>query len=68
MIFPERQTKLCLGFDGNIELGGENLLPLDPHRNRYFRSNGKLVGRASMLHTLFTLLSRPVSRGEVIAC
>jgi hypothetical protein len=50
------QTKVRLGVDGKLKLGGDNLLPVDPHTGIDITgvSGNWWVGLA-MLHTLFTL-------------
>ncbi|MEK6302442.1 MAG: peroxidase family protein [Acidobacteriota bacterium] len=52
----ETQTKVRLGVDGKLKLGGDNLLPVDPHTGIDISGvTGNWWVGLSMLHTLFTL-------------
>ena len=52
----ETQTKVRLGVDGKLRLGGDNLLPVDPHTGIDISGvTGNWWVGLSMLHTLFTL-------------
>ncbi|MEK6320648.1 MAG: peroxidase family protein [Acidobacteriota bacterium] len=50
------QTKVRLGVDGKLKLGGDNLLPVDPHTGIDISGvTGNWWVGLAMLHTLFTL-------------
>ena len=50
------QTKVRLGVDGKLKLGGDNLLPVDPHTGIDVSGvTGNWWVGLAMLHTLFTL-------------
>ncbi|MEK6406431.1 MAG: peroxidase family protein [Acidobacteriota bacterium] len=52
----ETQTKVRLGVDGKLKLGGDNLLPVDPHTGIDISGvTGNWWVGLAMLHTLFTL-------------
>ena len=52
----ETQNKVRLGVDGKLKLGGDNLLPVDPHTGIDISGvTGNWWIGLAMLHTLFTL-------------
>ena len=52
----ETQMKVRLGVDGKLKLGGDNLLPVDPHTGIDISGvTGNWWVGLAMLHTLFTL-------------
>lgn len=52
----ETQNKVRLGVDGKLKLGGDNLLPVDPHTGIDISGvTGNWWVGLAMLHTLFTL-------------